>query len=229
MLIILLALAIAIWLFAVLFLHCWKPFGGKADAAKQADYAARAENYRDGAFYNDGDFMVMGSGAVDPYADRVSQKAVKPAEALPVAVPGLQPVASVDAPQESVSVAGVAAKVSAEGPRTASAIVWEAASAVADVLLVTPSLMRGEGEVVVQLKPDVLDGSRLRIQVTGNEMQIAFEPVSDDVARLLTETQPQLVRHLTERMPAFEFAVTVVAGTVAARREARKPVGRGET
>ena len=147
-------------------------------------------------------------------------------QAMPDAVAGFQSVRTVEGPSDIVPVAGVAAKVSTEVPRTASDIVLEAASAVADVLLVTPNLMRGEGEIVVQLKPDVLDGSRLRIQVAGNVMQVEFEPVTDEVSRLLTNAQPQLERQLTERMPTLEFAVTVLPGSSSGRRLARKSVER---
>lgn len=121
---------------------------------------------------------------------------------------------------------GVAAKVSADAPRTASSVVLEAASAVADTLLVTPSLMHGGGEIRVQLKPDVLDGALICIKVTGKSMQVEFASVTDDVARLMTEAQPQLIQRLAEKMPTFEVAVTVLPGNVTARRLARKGVGR---
>lgn len=41
---------------ALLFLKLWPAFGGKASAEDRQDYENRAENYRDGKFYNDGDF-----------------------------------------------------------------------------------------------------------------------------------------------------------------------------
>ena len=124
--------------------------------------------------------------------------------------------------QDDISTSGVAAKVVTEVPRTAGDIVFEAVSAVADALLVTPSLMRGEGEITVQLKPDVLDGSQVHIQVQGSEMKIEFRPVTETVARLLTETHPQLAQHLTARIPAFEFAVTVLPANVTGRQFARR-------
>ena len=147
-------------------------------------------------------------------------------QGLPETVAGAAPAVTpaVSAP-EAAPVAGVAAKVSAEMPRTASSVVIEAASAVADTLLVTPNLMRGDGEIRVQLKPDVLDGAQICIKVMGKSMQVEFASVTDDVARLMTEAQPQLVQRLTEKIPTFEVAVTVLPGNAAGRRLARKGVG----
>ena len=146
-------------------------------------------------------------------------------QALPETVAGVVPsVAPTVNALEAASVAGVAAKVSAEAPRTASSVVIEAASAVADTLLVTSNMMHGGGEIRVQLKPDVLDGAQICIKVMGKSMQVEFEPVTDDVARLLTESQARLVQHLAERMPTFEFAVTVLPGNMTGRRLARKAV-----
>ena len=128
--------------------------------------------------------------------------------------------------QETTPVAGVAAKVSADTPQTASSVVIEAASAVADTLLVSPNLMHGGGEIRVQLKPDVLDGAQICIKVTGKSMQVEFASVTDDIARLMTEAQPQLIQRLAEKMPTYEVAVTVLPGNVTARRPVRRGSGR---
>ena len=148
-------------------------------------------------------------------------------QALPETVAGAVPaVAPTVTAQEATPVADVAAKVSVEAPRTASSVVIEAASAVADTLLVSPNLMRGDGEIRVQLKPDVLDGAQICIKVMGKSMQVEFASVTDDIARLMTAAQPQLIQRLAEKIPTYEVAVTVLPGTATVRRRAPKGVGR---
>lgn len=169
---------------------------------------------------------VPGKPTVATPVRKVAKDADPVPQALPETVAGSVPaVAPAVNVQEPAPVAGVAAKVSAEVPRTASSVVIEAASAVADTLLVTPNLMRGDGEIRVRLKPDVLDGAQICIKVMGKSMQVEFASVTDDVARLMTEAQPQLVRRLAEKIPTFEVAVTVLPGNAAGRRLARKGVG----
>ncbi len=85
----------------------------------------------------------------------------------------------------------------------------EAAQAVADTLLVTPGLLRGEGEVRIRLRPDVLDGAEIRISVTGRNLAVSFTPTTEEVAALIERCQPQLAAHLAERIHAFQIAVDV--------------------
>ena len=85
----------------------------------------------------------------------------------------------------------------------------EAAQAVADTLLVTPGLLRGEGEVRIRLRPDVLDGAEIQISVTGRNLAVSFTPTTEEVATLITRCQPQLAAHLAERIHAFQIAVDV--------------------
>ena len=164
------------------------------------------------------------------YESRTPVAAERPAELPPATSETVPGVVSAVVPtvntQEAAPVGGVAEKVSAEVPRTASSIVLEAALAVADTLLVSPHLMRGDGEIRVQLKPDVLDGAQICIKVMGKSMQVEFASVTDDIARLMTEAQPQLIRRLAEKMPTYEVAVTILPGNMTARRRATKDVGR---
>lgn len=54
-----LCVLVIILVIAFLFIKLWPPFGGKASKEDQKDYAKRAENYKDGKFYNTGDFSIM--------------------------------------------------------------------------------------------------------------------------------------------------------------------------
>ena len=50
---------VATVLFAIVFLHAWKPFGGKASRSDRKDYAARASNFDGKHFHNEDDFSPM--------------------------------------------------------------------------------------------------------------------------------------------------------------------------
>ena len=137
-----------------------------------------------------------------------SQVSLNPLQAAPMAVaapsPEIQP-AVVPEPVAQVSSA-VLAKVEAA---TAAEILVEAVTAVSDAMTVSPGLMHGDGEVRIQLKPDVLAGTELKIAVSGVDMRIEFTPTLERVASLLAENQAGLVQHLAERVGNFNFAVAV--------------------
>ncbi|MCH5264547.1 MAG: MBL fold metallo-hydrolase [Lachnospiraceae bacterium] len=57
--IIFVGLILFLLLAAFLFLKLWPAFGGRASEEDRQNYASRAENYRDGKFYNDGDFQIV--------------------------------------------------------------------------------------------------------------------------------------------------------------------------
>ena len=100
--------------------------------------------------------------------------------------------------------------VAAAGPvKSAQAVLLEAAGAVADALLVSPSLLRGDGQIVVRLKPEVLDGATVRIEVVGRAMKVDFMSAVPETAALIEECAPRLVERLRSRMPIFEYAVAV--------------------
>lgn len=123
--------------------------------------------------------------------------------------------------QEPEAVAPIAA-LSAKGPVVRTDVLVEAATAVADALLVSPSLMRGEGEILVQLKPDVLEGSQIRISVQGKTLDVAFQTPTEQMMQLLTTRLPELQQHLVAALPAFTFTVKVAQGVGIGRVGGRK-------
>lgn len=67
----------------LMFLKSWPAFGGRASAEDRQDYEARAENYRDGRFYNDGDFQIVReTEQTDEHI--MSSKGTEPEGELPV-------------------------------------------------------------------------------------------------------------------------------------------------
>ncbi len=97
--VVLAAVLLGLLLAVFLFLRLWPAFGGRASGKDKADYAVRAENYRDGKFYNDGDFQIMRE--TERKDDKVmSSKGVKPAGEIPTMTPECgQPL-----PQEEIRV-----------------------------------------------------------------------------------------------------------------------------
>ena len=141
-------------------------------------------------------------------ADAVVSAGVRVADpavyaAVPQAVEAAVPVTAVD----TVTAAFAPAAVPAQETFLA------AANAVADVLLVSPGLLRGEGEIRVQLRPDVLEGTEVRISVAGRQLDIAFVPRTPDVAVLIEQNRPQLEQHLAARFLTFRLSVGVLRRT----------------
>ena len=84
--VVLAAILLSLILAVLLFLRLWPAFGGRASREDKEDYAARAENYRDGKFYNDGDFQIMRE--TERKDDKViSSKGVKPEGEIPTVTP----------------------------------------------------------------------------------------------------------------------------------------------
>ncbi len=92
---------------------------------------------------------------------------------------------------------------------SASEVLIQAAEAVADTILVSPGLLRGEGEIRVQLRPDVLDGTEIRIGVSGRQLDVAFMPSTADMSALIEQCRPQLEQHLAARIHRFSVSVSV--------------------
>ena len=130
------------------------------------------------------------------------------------AIPQLQaaPVAATFAPTDAAPVA-VDAPVAIEiDPAAATARTHElveAATQVADTILVTPSLVRGEGEITIQLKPTVLDGSEIRLAAKGSTIAVAITPATPSAAQAIAQAKVQFEQTLAERIPSFQIAVSV--------------------
>ena len=146
-----------------------------------------------------------------------SAPSASPASSAPSALPVSFAVPEVSAPAAAPTAApvtAVEAVVAAFTPSAARAVepaqvLVEAARAVADTLLVTPGLLRGEGEIRIQLRPDVLDGTEIHIVVAGRQLTVAFTPPTPDLVALIEQSRPQLTAHLAERIHSFQIAVDV--------------------
>ena len=121
---------------------------------------------------------------------------------IPINVPVVQ-----DASPMAAASATVEIDPSAATARTSE--LTEAAAAVAETIRVTPSLVRGDGEVVIRLKPNVLDGSEIRLEARGSAVTIDIRPATAEVARAVEQAQAQFAQQLAERMPSFQFTVAV--------------------
>ena len=156
-------------------------------------------------------------GAVPSVLSAPSAPSASPASSAPSALPVSFVVPEVSAPAAAPTAApvtAVEAVVAAFTPSAARAVepvqvLVEAARAVADTLLVTPGLLRGEGEIRIQLRPDVLDGTEIHIVVAGRQLTVAFTPPTPDLVALIEQSRPQLTAHLAERIHSFQIAVDV--------------------
>ena len=140
------------------------------------------------------------------------QQRVLPEEAPSATPPPLQ--AAPLAPPPPIEPSFVVPPLPLEPATTPAAIIRAAfepaVEAVAEAIQVSSDLAtRGEGEIRIQLKPAVLDGSTVQISVSGNDMSIVFTPATPDAAALLQAHTPELATLLAERVPAWHATVHV--------------------
>lgn len=91
-----------------------------------------------------------------------------------------------------------------------SAELVEAAEAVCSAIMVSDGLSKGEGEIRIQLKADVLGGSDIRLAVNGSALSITFDVVSDAVQQLVQRNLPQFEQHLAQHIHAYQIAVDII-------------------
>ena len=139
-----------------------------------------------------------------------------PVDGMDVAAPQALPVVEVVLPArtEQVDAAdGVSAVRGVEAVRPVEAVgsqeLIEIAEAVADRVLVSPGLMQGDGEVRVLLKPDVLQGTEIRVVSESGTVTVNFIPATPEIAALLERNQPLLVQHLATHVPSVRLGVSV--------------------
>ena len=146
-----------------------------------------------------------GTGEVEDLSEAIVAAGVRPiiGESMPMVQPEMAARSDVITAVDSVRAAFAPVEV------LPTETFFEVANAVADTLLVSPGLLRGEGEVRVQLRPDVLEGSEIRIAVTGRQLAVDFIPQTQDVAVLIEQNRPQLEQHLAARIQTFTLSVGV--------------------
>lgn len=141
----------------------------------------------------------------------------EPVDGVDVAAPQALPVVEVVLPELKARVEaedGAGAVRGVEGVRSVGAVGSQEligiAEAVADRVLVSPGLMQGEGEVRVLLKPDVLQGTEIRVVSENGTVNVNFIPATPEIAALLERNQPLLVQHLATHVPSVRLGVSVV-------------------
>ena len=140
----------------------------------------------------------------DDYVGDVQVTGSPQLQAAPVSVPF--------APTDAAPIAGIAPVAIEIDPAAATARTHElveAASQVADTILVTPSLIHGEGEITIQLKPTILDGSEIRLEAKGSSITVAITPATPSAAQAIASAKVQFEQTLAERIPSFQIAVSV--------------------
>ena len=155
----------------------------------------------------------MGSSPADDVGDEaqtpvpVSGEVLTAAGVAPQAAPEVQPAEAAPAAAD----VGAVDRVSAVRNVSPTEIMLAAAEAVADAILVTPGLINGEGQVRVQLKPDILEGTEIQVNVSGRQLEVEFLPptAAADVADLIQRALPQLEQHLAARIHSYSILARV--------------------
>ena len=91
-----------------------------------------------------------------------------------------------------------------------SAVVSRLVETVVETMAVTPNLSStSEGEIRIQLKSDILDGSSIKIEVKNGELKVVVEPASRAAEEILLKSQEAFQNHLAERVTAWRINVGV--------------------
>ena len=134
------------------------------------------------------------------------------------AAPVVMPFAPTDvAPMTTVAPVAIEIDPAAATARTHELV--EAATQVADTILVTPSLVQGEGEITIQLKQTVLDGSEIRLEARGESITVAITPATPSAAQVISQAKAQFEQTLAERIPSFQIAVSVESLKTSRRKD----------
>lgn len=83
---------------------------------------------------------------------------------------------------------------------------------IVEKIVVSSTLMsNGEGEISIQLKSNVLDGSSVKIEVKNGELKVVVEPASYIAEQILVKSQEMFQNQLAERVTAWRVNVGVAA------------------
>ena len=127
-------------------------------------------------------------------------------------------VAEVRVPVESLVAAqsaGIAVAVPEDVAASARTIaiaqaVDKVVEAVSAQIEIRPSIVNGEGEIVIRLKPTVLDGSEIKLAAKDGILSMEITPATSQAEQIVARSVPQLERALAEHIPAFHgFTVAV--------------------
>ena len=118
-----------------------------------------------------------------------------------------------EAPFVAAAQQEIAASTASARTESIIEVVNNVAEAIADQILVTPSLVRGEGQMIVRLKPEVLDGSEIRLSSESGTLAVEVVPSTPNAAKLAMEAMPRLETALAEHVSTFrQVSVSVRKG-----------------
>ncbi|MBO4288250.1 MAG: flagellar hook-length control protein FliK [Kiritimatiellae bacterium] len=80
---------------------------------------------------------------------------------------------------------------------------------IVDTILVSPGLLRSDGEIRIQLRPDVLEGTAIRLVSSGETLNVQFDASGEKIAALLERNAPQLVERLSYVLHSRRVVVDV--------------------
>ena len=156
------------------------------------------------AAMEDAGLMPLDAGLI-PAEDDEQRKAL-------MAEPQALQAAPLAVPVDSAAVQQVVADVKVGAVDAAAArtqVLVDAVEAVCDAIQVKPGVVEGQGEVRIQLKPEVLSGTEVCIEAKGSTLTVAFNPTTQDAAAILMQNITQFEQHLAGRIHNYQIAARV--------------------
>ncbi len=136
----------------------------------------------------------------------VRRQTVPSLAASPVSVPS-QPSPAVVTVDLRSPVAPLLSRELSDSAR--AALLLQVADGVAEAVVMRPSLVWGEGEVLVRLSPEVLGGTEIRLRVADGGLVVRLSPSLETVTAQLQAAQPQLQAWLAERLAVYHQRIRV--------------------
>ncbi len=152
--------------------------------------------------------------AAKPEEEVVAFEAKKAAPSPLQAMPVVATADTVGTGDAQSAMAREVSAVSAASARTEAVVevVNELIEAVVSQISVTPSLVKGEGEVLMTLKANVLDGSDIRLSAKDGSLSVVVTPATPEAAQAVAAAVPRLEVALAEHVPTFsQVAVKLVS------------------
>ena len=87
-----------------------------------------------------------------------------------------------------------------------------AAQAVVDAMFVSSGFVRGEGQMLIRLRSDVLGGSEVHLVAKAGTLTVVINPATQDVSMIVEANRTQFEQYLAEKVQSWRVSVAVKRG-----------------
>jgi flagellar hook-length control protein FliK len=78
--------------------------------------------------------------------------------------------------------------------------------------LVSSGFVRGEGQLLVRLRPEVLGGSEVQLVAKAGTLMVVIHPATQEVSMIVEANRTQFEQYLAEKVYSWRVSVAVKRG-----------------